>query len=98
MLKQSRHPGWVGPYRSSPAATPTLLPDPWKRRYIYEPTNEPPVVLSLGPDGVRGTADDIAPDPELFEKPFRNTTWTNDWAPFYKRGYIIVPRKKQSIP
>ena len=53
----------------------------------------PPVVLSLGPDGVRGTADDIAPDPAIFSKPFRDTTWTNDWVPFHRRGYYIVPSK-----
>ena len=93
VLKQSRHAGWVGPYISSPNFTPTLLPDPWKRPYVYEPTNEPPVVLSLGPDGVRGTADDIAPDPTLFAKPFRDTTWTNDWVSFHRRGYYIVPSK-----
>ena len=94
VLKQSRHAGWVGPYISSPNFTPTLLPDPWKRPYVYEPTNEPPVVLSLGPDGVRGTADDIAPDPAFFAKPFRDTTWTNDWVPFRRRGYYVVPSKK----
>ena len=92
--KQSRHAGWMGPYISSPNFTPTLLPDPWKRAYVYEPTNEPPVVLSLGPDGVRGTADDIAPDPEVFLKPFRDTTWTNDWVPFHRRGYYIVPSRQ----
>ena len=89
--KQSSHAGWVGPYISSPNFIPTLLPDPWKRPYVYEPTNEPPVVLSLGPDGVRGTADDIAPDPAAFSKPFRDTTWTNNWVPFHRRGYYIVP-------
>ena len=94
VLKQSRHAGWVGPYISSPNFTPTLLPDPWKRPYVYEPTNKPPVVLSLGPDGVRGTADDIAPDPAFFAKPFRDTTWTNDWVPFRRRGYYVVPSKK----
>ena len=92
--KQSCHAGWIGPYIASPRYEPTLLPDPWKHPYVYEPTNDPPVVLSLGPDGVRGTADDIAPDPETFTKPFRDTTWTNDWAPFHRRGYYIVPSTK----
>lgn len=87
-LKQSRHAGWIGPY------IPKMLPDPWKHPYVYEPTNDPPVVLSLGPDGIRDTADDITPDPALFTKPFRDSTWTNDWAPFQLRGYIIVPSKK----
>ena len=94
VLKRSTHAGWMGPYIASPTFDPKLLPDPWKRPYVYEPTNEPPVLLSLGPDGVRGTADDIEPPAELFTKPFRDTTWTNDWAPFYKRGYIIVPSRK----
>ncbi|MGN0852950.1 MAG: type II secretion system protein GspG [Kiritimatiellia bacterium] len=92
-LKYSEHAGWVGPY------IPKLLPDPWKRAYVYEPpatTNGTPVVLSLGPDGLRGTADDILPDPELFRKPFRDTTWTNDWAPFQLRGYIVVPGKRET--
>ena len=88
-LKQSRYDGWIGPYISK------MLPDPWKRPYVYEPaaTNGTPVLLSLGPDGVRGTADDIRPDPALFAKPFRDTTWTNDWAPYQLRGYIVVPHK-----
>ncbi len=89
--KFSNRKGWVGPY------IPKMLPDPWKHEYVYEPlTNGTPVVLSLGPDGIRGTADDISPDPELFTKPFRDTTWTNDWAPFNLRGYIIVPSRKKT--
>ena len=94
VLKQSSHDGWMGPYIASPSFQPRLLPDPWKRRYVYEPTNDPPVVLSLGPDGVRGTADDIVPDPALFGKPFRDTSWTNNWAPYQMRGYIVVPGRK----
>ena len=86
--KDCARSGWIGPYIKS------LKPDPWKRAYIYEPTNDPPVVLSLGPDGERGTADDIAPDQALFSKPFRDSSWTNDWAPHWKRGYIIVPSRK----
>lgn len=87
-LKTSPHTGWVGPY------IPKMLKDPWKHAYVYEPTNEPPVVLSMGPDGVRGTADDIVPPAMLFQKPFKDTTWTNDWAPFQLRGYIVVPSRK----
>ena len=97
--KYSRHAGWVGPYISSPNFTPTLLPDPWKRPYVYEPTNEPPVVLSLGPDGVRGTADDITPDAALFSKPFKDTTWTNGWAHYRLRGIRVVrtPEEKEQL-
>ena len=93
VLKRSRHSGWVGPYIASPTFAPKLLSDPWKHQYVYEPTNDPPVLLSLGPDGVRGTADDILPDPTTFTKPFRDTTWTNDWVPFHRRGYYVVPSK-----
>ena len=103
VLKRSRHAGWVGPYIRSPNYIPTLLPDPWKRPYVYEPandpTNEPPVVLSLGPDGKRGTADDIVPEAELFSKPFRDTTWTNDWAPYRLRGIRVVrtPEEREQL-
>ncbi len=91
--KTSRHKGWLGPYAGSWGR---IIPDPWKRPYVYEPqTNGHPVVLSLGPDGVRGTADDVAPDEALFEKPFRDTAWTNDWVHFSKRGIIVVPSKGQ---
>ena len=87
--KRSRHAGWIGPY------VERILPDPWKRPYVYEPTNDPPAVLSLGPDGVRGTADDIAPDPELFFRPFKDTSWTNDWVVFQRRGIVVVPTEER---
>lgn len=95
-VKYSRHPGWVGPYLHKDNPDRKIAIDPWKRPYVYElpaDTNALPVVLSLGADGVRGTADDITPDPALFTKAFRDTTWTNDWVPFPLRGYIIVPSK-----
>ncbi len=87
--KYSTHAGWIGPYAER------IVSDPWKHPYVYEPTNEPPVVLSLGPDGVRGTADDIVPDPELFVKPFKDTTWTNDWVYFRRRGIVVVPTQEE---
>ena len=87
--KSSPHKGWIGPYATR------IVEDPWKRPYIYEPSTNgaPPAVLSLGADGVRGTLDDISPDPALFEKPFSDTTWTNDWVPYWNRGIIVRPRK-----
>ena len=89
--KTSRHSGWLGPYAG---AWGSMIPDPWKRPYVYEPqTNGHPVVLSLGPDGLRGTADDVLPDEALFDKPFNDPSWTNDWVHFSKRGIIVVPRK-----
>ena len=87
--KFSTHAGWIGPYAER------IIPDPWKHPYVYEPTNDPPVVLSLGPDGVRGTADDIAPGPELFLKPFKDTSWTNDWVYFRRRGIVVVPTQEE---
>ena len=86
--KASSSPGWIGPYIDR------MLPDPWKHQYVYEPTNDPPVLLSLGPDGVRGTADDIAPDVSDFERPFADTSWTNDWVHFRRRGIVVVPTKE----
>lgn len=93
--KTSRHAGWVGPYIHKRIWADPLPRDPWKRAYVYAPeggTNGLPVLLSCGPDGVQGTADDIVPDAALFEKPFRDTTWTNDWAPYQLRGIRVVPR------
>ncbi len=94
--KSSEHKGWVGPYIHKRIWADPLPPDPWKKPYVYAPTggtNGLPVLLSCGPDRVRGTADDILPDPALFTKPFRDTTWTNDWAPYQLRGIIVVPQK-----
>ena len=91
--KTSRYKGWLGPYAG---AWGHMIPDPWKRPYIYEPqTNAHPVVLSLGPDGIRGTADDVVPADGLFDKPFADTSWTNNWVHFSRRGIIIVPRKEK---
>lgn len=87
--KSSPHAGWVGPYIEK------MNPDPWDHPYVYEPTNDPPVVLSMGPDGKRGTADDIVPDPELFVKPFKDTSWTNDWVHFSRRGYVVVRTQEE---
>lgn len=87
--KASTYAGWIGPYVQK------INPDPWKHPYVYEPTNDPPVVLSMGPDGKRGTADDIVPDPGLFSKPFRDTSWTNDWVHFSRRGYVVVRTQEE---
>lgn len=92
--KTSRYEGWLGPYAGSWGH---MIPDPWKRPYVYEvQSNGVPIVLSLGSDGLRGTADDVIPAEGLFEKPFRDTSWTNDWVHFSKRGIIVVPKKKSS--
>ena len=89
--KTSRYDGWLGPYAGSWGR---IIPDPWKRPYVYEPqTNGHPVVMSLGPDGKRGTPDDVVPDEALFDKPFKDTSWTNNWVHFSRRGIIVVPTK-----
>ena len=96
-VKYSDHAGWVGPYLHKDNPYRKIAIDPWKRPYVYElpsGTNALPTVLSLGADGVRGSADDILPDPALFTKAFRDTTWTNDWVPFTQRGIIVVPSRR----
>lgn len=53
---------WHGPYLTAtlPAAAPPT--DPWGRPYVYHPIpGGGYVVLSVGPDGKEGTADDIRP-------------------------------------
>ena len=84
--------GWNGPYISR------FCEDPWKHPYIYEPSTNAaaaPLILSLGPDGVRGTADDLTPNPDCFVRPGRDTSWTNGWVPYVNRGIIIVPSKRK---
>lgn len=46
---------WRGPYVT------LVKPDPWHRRYVYELDDGKPLLLSIGPDGRRGTADDLQP-------------------------------------
>jgi hypothetical protein len=70
-----RDPGerkWLGPYINH------LRGDPWDTPFVYEPqAGTVPLVLSLGPDRLRGTGDDISPDPECFDP---GTEWTNGWV------------------
>lgn len=49
--------GWNGPYIK------VLWPDPWQHPYSYAITNDTVVLFSYGPDGTRGTADDIHASP-----------------------------------
>ena len=79
--------GWNGPYIRK------VVKDPWKHPYFYASNGdaEPPTVYSKGPDGIGGTDDDILPDPALFEEPFRDTSWTDEWMPQHLRGYVVVP-------
>lgn len=79
--------GWFGPY------TTKIVPDPWGKPYVYETREEGghPVLYSCGPDRRMGTTDDVMPDQNLFDEPFRDTTWTNHWVPYQLRGIVVAP-------
>lgn len=81
------HKGWDGPYVDH------VVNDPWGRPYVYEtrPEGGTPILYSKGPDGRAGTLDDILPDQLSFESAFRDTSWTNHWAPAELRGYVVAP-------
>ncbi len=54
--------GWRGQYVNR------VRPDPWQRPFIYRSDGQSLTLLSVGADGVEGTADDIvpaAPTPEV---------------------------------
>lgn len=84
---RAQHPGWDGPYVNH------IVPDPWGNDYVYEarPEGGHPVLYSKGPDGRAGTLDDLLPDQAAFEEPFRDTSWTNGWAPCELRGVVVAP-------
>ncbi len=81
------HPGWDGPYANH------IVNDPWGHAYVYEsrPEGGNPILYSKGADGRAGTTDDVLPDPAAFEAAFRDTTWTNNWAPCELRGIVVAP-------
>ena len=87
--------GWFGPYVKK------VVNDPWGQPYVYGVREEGgyPILYSKGPDGRMGTTDDVMPNFELFEKPFRDTTWTNHWVPYQLRGIVVAPdeRTKKAI-
>lgn len=84
---RARHKGWDGPYVNH------IVKDPWGNDYVYEtrPEGGPPILYSKGPDGRAGTTDDVLPDRLSFEEAFRDTTWTNGWAPCELRGIVVAP-------
>lgn len=71
-LFTSTAPGWKGPYvgtgpPSAPGA-PTYgvqqqLTDSWGSTFKYVPGDDAPKVISFGPDGKEGTADDLVVGP-----------------------------------
>ena len=81
------HKGWDGPYVNH------IVNDPWGHEYVYEtrPEDGNPILYSKGPDGRAGTTDDVMPDQLSFDAAFRDTTWTNNWAPAELRGVVIAP-------
>lgn len=83
-------PGWFGPYIKK------VVPDPWGHAYVYEEREGGghPVLYSKGPDGRAGTTDDVLPEQDLFDLPFRDTTWTNHWVPYQLRGIVVAPDEK----
>ena len=86
-LKAYPKKGWDGPYVNH------IVNDPWGNEYIYEtrPEGGNPILYSKGPDGKMGTTDDVMPDQEAFSEPFRDTSWTNGWAPYRLRGIVVAP-------
>ena len=81
------HLGWDGPYINHVAL------DPWGNEYVYEtrPEGGNPVLYSKGPNGRAGDDDDVLPEQTSFDEPFRDTTWTNNWAPCELRGIVVAP-------
>ena len=78
--------GWDGPYINH------VVADPWGNEYVYEtrPEGGHPILYSKGADGRAGTTDDVLPEQEQFEIPFRDTSWTNGWAPYRLRGIVVA--------
>jgi general secretion pathway protein G len=85
-----RKTGWDGPYVNH------IVPDPWGNEYVYETRRGGgnPILYSKGPDGRAGTTDDVLPEQSQFEEPFRDTSWTNGWAPYRLRGVVVAPDKE----
>lgn len=85
--KSWRKKGWDGPYINH------VVDDPWGHPYVYEtrPEGGNPVLYSKGPNGRAGDDDDVLPDQEMFEAAFKDTSWTNKWAPYRLRGVVVAP-------
>ncbi len=82
-----QHKGWDGPYVNH------IVKDPWGNDYFYDPgeAGGHPVLYSKGPDGRAGTTDDVLPDQFSFDAAFKDTSWTNHWAPCELRGIVVAP-------
>lgn len=90
-----QHPGWDGPYINH------VVKDPWGNDYYYEtrPEGGNPILYSKGPNGRAGDDDDVLPEQLSFDEPFRDTSWTNHWAPCELRGIVVAPDEetKESV-
>ena len=82
--------GWNGPYVNH------VVRDPWGHDYVYVNNGEGeyPTLYSAGLDGKPGTTDDVLPDRALYDEPFRDTSWTKGWMPYYLRGYVLAPDRR----
>lgn len=87
------HPGWDGPYVNH------IVKDPWGNDYFYarRPEGGEPILYSCGPDGRAGSTDDILPDVLDFNAAFRDTSWTNHWAPCELRGIVVAPNEDTKL-
>lgn len=87
--KSWRKKGWDGPYVNH------IVNDPWGHPYYYEtrPEGGHPILYSHGPNGRAGDDDDVLPDQEMFDEPFKDTSWTNGWAPYRLRGVVVAPNE-----
>ncbi len=83
--------GWNGPYVNH------VVKDPWGHDYVYvcNGEGEYPTLYSKGPDGMAGTTDDVLPDRSLYDEPFKDTSWTKGWMPYYLRGYVLANDRRQ---
>lgn len=86
-LKAYPKKGWDGPYVNH------IVKDPWGHDYVYEtrPEGGHPILYSKGADGRAGSTDDVMPDQAGFDQAFKDTSWTNGWAPYRLRGIVVAP-------
>jgi len=97
-IETGKIPGYNGPYLME-----KFLPmDAWKTPYRYEgpgddPSDPPPTLVSAGPDRKFDTEDDIYPDPDCFYRAGQDTSWTNEWVPYAKRGIRIVTKEQKAL-
>ena len=92
LVRDPQVAAWDGPYINQ------LRKDPWGTPYGYEPaTNGPPEVFSCGADRLRGTPDDVRPDPARFDP---GTDWTNGWVSARERlpGVTVLPSRTSGTP